>query len=113
MRQAGVLAAAGIIALTEMAQRLVEDHANARRLADGLAQLDGLSLDPDIIKTNIVFFQTIEHDLNAAELSRRLDDKGVKILPTAERQLRAVTNYHITLEDIDFTLEVFEHILKQ
>ena len=113
MRQAGVLAAAGIIALTEMTERLVEDHDNARRLADGLAQLDGLSLDPDIIKTNIVFFDTVTHDLNAAELSRRLDDKGVKILPTAERQLRAVTNYHITLEDIEYTLEILEHILKQ
>ena len=72
-----------------------------------------LLVDPEIIKTNIVFFETAKPDLNAAELSRQLDDKGVKILPTAERQLRAVTNYHVTLEDIDYTLEVFEHILKQ
>lgn len=113
MRQAGVLAAAGIIALTEMTERLAEDHTNARKLAEGLSQIDGLSLDPKIIKTNIVFFETAKHDLNAAELSRRLDDKGVKILPTADRQLRAVTHYHITSEDIDYTLEVLEYILKQ
>ena len=113
MRQAGVLAAAGIVALTDMTERLVEDHDNARKLADGLSQIDGISLDPGLIKTSIVFFESIKDDLNATNLSRRLDEKGVKILPAAERQLRAVTNYHITLEDIDYTLEVFEHIFKQ
>ena len=113
MRQAGVLAAAGITALTEMAERLVEDHGNARKLAYGLSQIDGLSLDPEIIKTNIVFLDTVKPDLNAADLSRRLDEKGVKILPTAERRLRAVTHYHITSDDIDYTLAVFDHLLKR
>jgi threonine aldolase len=112
MRQAGVLAAAGIVALTEMTERLVEDHINARRLAVGLAEIDGLSIDLEAIKTNIVYFETTRENLPAAELEKRLNHEGIKTLAPGPRRLRAVTYYHITAEDIEFTLGVFSKILE-
>jgi threonine aldolase len=112
MRQAGVLAAAGIVALTEMTERLAEDHANAHKLAEGLAEISGLSIDPAMIKTNIVYFETTREDLFEDELVRRLDKEGVKILVMGPRLLRAVTYYQITEEDIEFALHAFSKILK-
>ena len=112
MRQAGVLAAAGIVALTEMIDRLAEDHANARKLAEGLAEIPGLSIDPAMIKTNIVYFETTREDLFEDELVRRLDKEGVKISAMGPRLLRAVTYYQITEEDIEFALHAFSKILK-
>jgi threonine aldolase len=110
MRQAGVLAAAGIIALTEMTERLAEDHANARRLAEGLAEMDGLAIDPNVIKTNIVFFDTTRKDTPARELQRRLYQEGVIILAYGSRRLRAVTHYHVTADDIEYVLKTFHKI---
>ena len=112
MRQAGVLAAAGIVALTEMTDRLSEDHANARKLAEGLAALPGLSIDPAMIKTNIVYFETNREDLLEAELVRRLDKQGLKIAAMGPRLLRAVTYYQISDDDIEFALQTFSKILK-
>jgi threonine aldolase len=112
MRQAGVLAAAGIVALTEMTERLAEDHANAHKLAEGLAEIPGLSIDPAMIKTNIVYFETTCEDLFEDELVRRLDKEGVKISAMGPRLLRAVTYYQITEEDIEFALHAFSKILK-
>ena len=112
MRQAGVLAAAGIVALTEMTDRLAEDHANARKLAEGLAEIPGLSIDPATIKTNIVYFETTREDLFEDELVRRLDKEGIKIAAMGPRLLRAVTYYQITGEDIEFALHAFSKILK-
>jgi threonine aldolase len=112
MRQAGVLAAAGIVALTEMTDRLAEDHANARKLAEGLAEMPGLSIDPAMIKTNIVYFETTREDLLEDELIRHLDKDGIKIGAMGPRLLRAVTYYHISGEDIEFALNVFSKILK-
>ena len=111
MRQAGVLAAAGIVALTEMTKRLAQDHANARRLAEGLAEIDGLTIDPNDIKTNIVFFEITHKDIPAVELEKRLYLKGVKVLATGIRRLRAVTHYHITPQDIEHVLMVFNKAL--
>ena len=112
MRQAGVLAACGIVALTEMIDRLAEDHANARKLAEGLADIPGLSIDPAMIKTNIVYFETTREDLFEDELVRRLDKEGIKIAAMGPRLLRAVTYYQITAEDIEFALHAFSKILK-
>jgi threonine aldolase len=112
MRQAGVLAAAGIVALTEMIDRLAEDHDNARKLAEGLAEMPGLTIDPAMIKTNIVYFETTHEDLFEDELIRRLDKEGIKIAAMGPRLLRAVTYYQITGEDIEFALNAFSKILK-
>jgi len=101
MRQVGVLAAAGIVALTEMVDRLVEDHENAKKLALGLAEIPGLKIDPETIRTNIVYFEITKEHLTAETLVKSLDRNGVKVLPTGERRIRAVTNYHIRPSDIE------------
>ena len=111
MRQAGVLAAAGIVALSDMVERLVEDHANARKLADGLAEIDGLTIDPENIKTNIVYFEIDPNIMTAAHLCQELGKQGVRVLVSNPFQLRAVTNYHIKPTDIETALKVFETIL--
>jgi threonine aldolase len=111
MRQAGVLAAAGIVALNEMVDRLTDDHANARKLADGLAEMPGLSIDPALIKTDIVYFEVKRDDMTVAELVKRLEDRGVRMLPVGPDRIRAVTHYHITPDDIDYALGVFSKMM--
>ena len=112
MRQAGVLAAAGIVALTEMVDRLKDDHSNARRLAEGLAGMDGLSLDPDCVKTNIVYFEITRIDMQSQLLAEKLNTQGIRLLPNGPSRLRAVTNYHVTSDDIEYVLDVFPRVLK-
>ena len=111
MRQAGVLAAAGIVALNEMVDRLTDDHANAKKLAEGLANMEGLDIDSNGIKTNIVYFEITREDLTAIDLVSRLNKKGIKILASGAGRLRAVTHYHISAEDIDVTIDTFSKIL--
>lgn len=112
MRQAGVLAAAGMVALDEMIFRLADDHANARKLAEGLAAFDGLSVDPDNVFTNIVYVDVTQNGMTAEIVVQRLDSKGVRLLPTGPKQLRAVTNYHVTSDDIDYVFSVCKSILQ-
>ncbi len=111
MRQVGVLAAAGIVSLTDMVARLADDHANAARLAKGLARIPGIAIDPVQVKTNIVHFDIDHPDLAAAELVNRLGTAGVRVLPSGPRQIRAVTQYHVTAKDIDAALAVIEQTL--
>lgn len=112
MRQAGVLAAAGIVALNEMIDRLAEDHANARRLAEGLAGISGLELDPGRYATNIVYFDVIQQGLIAAELVARLQREGVRMLAAGPRTLRAVTHYEVTAPDIEYALSVMAKAMR-
>ena len=112
MRQAGVLAAAGVVALTEMVDRLADDHANARKLAEGLAEMPGLSIDLAQIKSNIVYFDLSHQDMPVEKLIKMLDDEGVRMLPVGIGRIRAVTHYHITSEDIDYTLGVCSKMMK-
>jgi len=112
MRQAGVLAAAGIVALNEMVERLAEDHANARKLADGLAEMPGLCIDPSLIKTDIVYFEVEKDNMTVAELVKRLEYRGIRMLPVGPGRIRAVTHYHITSDDIDYALAAFSKVLK-
>ena len=103
MRQAGILAAAGIVALETMIDRLAEDHANAKLLAEGLADIPGIELDPARVKTNIVFFDL--HDaLTAQQLAERLERDGILIGAAGERRMRAVTHYGIEGADIETAL---------
>lgn len=112
MRQAGVLAAAGIVALNEMIDRLAEDHANARRLAEGLAGISGLELNPGRYATNIVYFDVIQQGLIAAELVARLQREGVRMLAAGPRTLRAVTHYEVTAPDIEYALSVMAKAMR-
>jgi threonine aldolase len=111
MRQAGVIAAAGIVALNEMVDRLAEDHANARKLAEGLSRIDGLAISLDLVKSNIFFIGVERDGITPQVLSERLKTRGVLILPTGPRQLRAVTNYHVTTEDVDYIVNAFRESL--
>ena len=111
MRQAGILAAAGIVALSEMIERLSDDHANARNLAEGLADIKGLSIDPDKVKTNIVFVDIGQSGMSAQIMAEKLGQEGIRLLPSGQNKLRAVTNYHITPEDIGNALDAFSRLL--
>jgi threonine aldolase len=104
MRQAGVLAAAGIVALEQMVERLAEDHANARRLAEGLADIPGIAIEPEAVQSNIVFFGVSEGRMALAELGAALAQEGVLFSQTEPTRFRAVTHYGITAEDIEATL---------
>ena len=113
MRQAGIIAAAGIVALTEMVDRLAEDHVNAKTLAVGLAEIPGLLIDPGAIATNIVYFRVAKKGLDAPTMVAQLGEQGVRVLPTATDQMRAVLNYHVTPADVQQALAVFSRVMKE
>jgi threonine aldolase len=113
MRQAGIIAAAGIVALEEMVDRLADDHVNARSLALGLAEIRGLQIDPDAVATNIVYFRVIKTGLDAPTMVAQLDAQGVRVLPTAADQMRAVLNYHVTADDVQRALVVINRVLSR
>jgi threonine aldolase len=113
MRQAGGLAAAGIIALKTMTQRLQADHDNALALAQGLATIPGIKLDPQVVETNMVFFD-LENDLNLApeQLIKTLKiDYGLYIGGYGDRTLRAVTHYWIEPSQVDRLVEAIRAIV--
>lgn len=105
MRQAGVLAAAGLIALEDTPAKLAADHANARFLAEGLARLPGIQIDPQKVDTNIVIFDVSATGRAPAGLSAELKRQGVLINAINERQMRAVTHYDITRADCAHALD--------
>jgi threonine aldolase len=111
MRQAGVLAAAGIVALNEMVDRLADDHANAHKLAMGLAEMPGISINPHQIRTNIIFFEVTREDMTPEEFVQRIDAAGIRMLPVGPHKVRAVTHYHITPADIDQALKVISKVM--
>jgi threonine aldolase len=113
MRQAGILAAAGIVALTEMIDRLAEDHQNARVFAEGLAEINGIAIDPPKTQSNILFFEIKREHLTAEQLVARLMEEGVRVGPRPPKTIRAVTNYHITKDDIDYALGVFRKVMNE
>jgi len=93
MRQSGILAAGALYAIDHNVERLVEDHARARRLAEGLAELPGIELDPELVETNIVVFEVA----GAADFCSRLHAEGVRMGALDERTVRAVT--HLDVDD--------------
>ncbi|MEM7345028.1 MAG: low-specificity L-threonine aldolase [Chloroflexota bacterium] len=102
MRQAGVLAAAGILSLTQMVERLSDDHATARRLAEGLAEIPGFSLDLDTVQTNMLFFDL--DDRLADTFSPFMAERGI-IIQGGPYAIRAVTHYGIEMTDIEHVLQ--------
>jgi threonine aldolase len=96
MRQAGIIAAGALYALDNHRKRLVEDHANAKALANGIAALPGAEIDPACVETNIVIFQT--RSVPAAEVAAKLAQAGVLVLATGPRAIRAVTHLDVSAE---------------
>lgn len=110
MRQAGVLAAAGLIALEEMPARLHEDHENAQLLARGLAELPGVRIDPERVRTNIVIFDVSETALAADEICARLEARGVRASGFGT-SIRMVTHYDVSRADIMKALDEMKTVL--
>ncbi|HEY4009909.1 MAG TPA: GntG family PLP-dependent aldolase [Acidobacteriaceae bacterium] len=113
MRQAGVLAAAGLIALEQMPVRLAEDHRNARLLAEAIARCDVAEIDPAEVQTNIVIF-TLKEDAETADaptLVRKLREQGVLASAIGERAVRLVTHYDVSREHCIQAAAVLERLL--
>lgn len=110
MRQAGIIAAAGIVALNTMVDRLAEDHDNARLLAEGLAELPGLRLDPTTVRTNIVIFD-VTAAIGASGLAARLKDRGILCSLPGPNRIRMVTHYGIVRSDIERALQAAREVL--
>ena len=108
MRQVGILAAAALHALQNNRERLAEDHANCRSLANGLEKLPFLEVDASSVETNIVFIGT--GGRNAFDLSKRLDEAGLRLLATGPHTLRAVTNLTVTENEISEAITAFEQL---
>jgi threonine aldolase len=111
MRQAGVLAAAGIVSLTKMVDRLADDHTNARRLMHGIGEITGLVAEP--VHTNIVYFRLApEVKLSEAEFVKGLGERNVRLLSLGPRRFRAVTHCWIDAEDIESALTAMREVMK-
>jgi threonine aldolase len=110
MRQCGVIAAAGIVALEEMVERLAEDHENAHLLAESIAGLPGIVIDPETVRTDIVIFQVLPERLSAAALVEALRDRGIRMSAFSATHVRAVTHYGITSADIKETIAAMTEI---
>jgi threonine aldolase len=114
MRQAGILAAAGLVALTQMVERLADDHQHAQQLAQGLQQIPGLRVQPDKVKTNMVFFSLDETiPFTASELADRLrQEANVWVGARGSRHFRAVTHYWIGSDEVALLLDTLRHVLQ-
>lgn len=110
MRQAGIIAAAALYALEFHRSRLADDHANARALAEGLAGLPDIELDPAAVRTNMVLFRV--QAMPASELARKLDQAGVRVLATGPNVIRAVTNLMVTAGDVARAVEIVGKLLR-
>ncbi len=106
MRQAGVLAAAGLIALEKMPARLQKDHDNAKLLAEGLAEIKGIKIDAKKVRTNILVFSVVGTGMDTAEFSRKLSEKKVLAAGIDQEQMRFVTHNDVSREDCGKVLEV-------
>ena len=111
LRQAGVIAAPGIVALRTMVDRLAEDHRNARRLAEGLAGFSPLKIDLRAVQTNIVFADTSGLKYDATELNRRLGRYHVEVLVGGPARIRMVTHRHIKPEHVDSAIKAFAQVI--
>jgi threonine aldolase len=113
MRQAGILAAAGIVALEQMVDRLAEDHARARRLAEGIAAISGFSIDLEPVQTNIVYFDLAQSAaLMGHEVVARLRERDVLVTYSPDRGFRAVVHCWITDQDIEAALGALNDVVQ-
>lgn len=112
MRQAGIIAAAGIVALEQMVNRLAEDHMNARRLAEGLAKMPGIHIDLASVQTNTVMFCIVDGRFDCESFIRTAWHYGMRLGAFHRGRIRAVIHYGVNQEDIRHALEIFTRILE-
>lgn len=111
MRQAGIIAAAGVYALDHHVDRMAEDHVNAKRLAQGIADIKGITVDPDAIETNMVYFDVAGTGISGAEFSRRLmAEHEVRISALGPTTLRAVTHLDVGGPDIELAINAVRQV---
>ncbi|MBD3334893.1 MAG: aminotransferase class I/II-fold pyridoxal phosphate-dependent enzyme [Candidatus Eisenbacteria bacterium] len=113
MRQAGILAAAGLYAVEHHRARLAEDHRRARRLAEGLARIEGLRVEPDRVETNMVLIEVAEGMPAADAWQDALDASGVRLLAVDPREMRAVTHLDVDDEGIARALDGFTQVARK
>ena len=109
VKQVGIIAAGALYALLHHRERLAEDHANARRLASGLAEIPGIRLDCEAVDTNIVFFD-VERG-SALEMWERLWNAGVLILPSGPQTMRAVTSLAVDADGVDRAIDTARAVM--
>jgi threonine aldolase len=111
MRQVGVLAAAGLVALENQMERLADDHANARSLAERVSRIEGLAVDLAKVQTNIVIFEVTLQNVTTSEIVERWGHEGVLALPVGDRSIRAVTHYDVSRQQIETACERLGNVL--
>lgn len=111
MRQVGILAAAGLLALEESPKILPDDHANARRLAEGLAELRGVRIDPETVQTNIVIFDIADTGMTTAQFTPALKSHGILANGISAREMRMVTHYDVSPEAIEQALKIMKSVV--
>jgi threonine aldolase len=110
MRQVGIVAAAGIYALDHHLERLKEDHQNAKRLAVGLKEFKGVSIDPKHVETNIVIFDITDTGMIGSHVAEIMKKEGVLIHAFGKTQIRLVTHLDVSNDDIEEALKVLEKV---
>jgi threonine aldolase len=110
MRQAGVIAAAGIVALEKMIDRLQEDHQNAKYIGQELNKIENLSVNLDSVQTNMVYCNIEKLKISPEKFVEELNSKGVQVLPVEPNKIRIVTNRHISKEDAIETVRVIKEV---
>lgn len=111
MRQAGILAAAGILALTDMTKRLKEDHENARHMAKLLQSIDGVTVDLSAVQINMVFFEADRPQQLLDAVQARMLERGVKINGASGREFRFVTSNDVSRADVEYAVSAFAEII--
>lgn len=111
MRQAGIIAAAGLVAFKKMDKQISLDHDNAQKLANGIDTINGLSINGDRVKTNILYFELKSKNINSEKFLNEMTKKGVLFFEVSPNRYRLVTHYGITESDIIYVLEAFQKVL--
>lgn len=108
MRQAGIIAAAGIYALENHVERLAEDHLHAHNLAEAINDMESFTIDMESVETNMIYIRTASN--NAERIVEKLSEDGIDVLSIDESNIRVVTHLHITPEDVERTISAFSKL---
>lgn len=113
MRQAGILAAAGVVAIDIMSAKIIEDHRNAKALAVGIAKIDGIIIETEKIKTNIIYFKLDHPKINSESLLNIMSKKNIRFFELGPNWFRLVTHSGISKENIDYVISEFDSFFSQ